>query len=46
LAALVLPALVYPICLYIFPEPRGVYGPDGPRFVPSADTPIAPIVGE
>lgn len=44
LAALVLPAILYPICLYLFPEPRAVFGPDGPLFVRSSDTPIAPIV--
>jgi purine-cytosine permease-like protein len=44
LAALVLPALLYPLCLLIFPEPKGVYGPLGPRFVRSSDTPIAPVV--
>ena len=46
LAALVLPAILYPVCLFIFPEPRGVFGPQGPRFVPSAARPVAPVVGE
>jgi purine-cytosine permease-like protein len=46
LAALVLPAILYPVCLYIFPEPRGVFGAQGPRFVPSSNRPIAPLVGE
>jgi len=45
LAALVLPAILYPLCLYVFPEPRGVFGPRGPRGVPSCDRPIAPVVG-
>jgi purine-cytosine permease-like protein len=44
LAALVLPAFLYPICLLIFPEPRAVYGPAGPRFVRAVDIPTAPIV--
>lgn len=43
LAALVLPALLYPLFLYVFPEPRGVYGPDGPRLVRVVDRPIAEI---
>ncbi len=43
LAALVLPALLYPVCLVLFPEPNGVYGPLGPRFVRSGDAPIAPV---
>lgn len=46
LAALVLPAAIYPACLYLFPEPRAVYGPLGPRFVPSSDSPITPVTGE
>jgi purine-cytosine permease-like protein len=44
LAALVLPALLFPLCLLLFPEPRAIYGPDGPRCVRAMDTPIAPIV--
>ena len=44
LAALVMPALLYPALLYLFPEPRAVFGPRGPRGVPSADSGIAPIV--
>jgi purine-cytosine permease-like protein len=44
LAALVLPAFLYPICLLLAPEPRAVYGPAGPRFVRAIDLPIAPIV--
>jgi purine-cytosine permease-like protein len=43
LAALVLPAILYPTCLYLFPEPRSVYGPRGARFVRSVDKPLAPI---
>lgn len=43
LAALVLPALLYPALLYLSPEPRAVFGPQGPRAVPAADTAIAPV---
>ncbi len=45
LAALVLPAFLYPALLYLDPEPRAVFAPEGPRGVPAADTPIAPVVG-
>jgi purine-cytosine permease-like protein len=45
-AALILPAILYPLCLLLFPEPRGVFGPDGPRFVPASNRPVAPVVGE
>ena len=45
LAALLLPTLLYPLCLKLFPEPRAIYGPAGPRFIPTIDIPIAPIVG-
>jgi purine-cytosine permease-like protein len=44
LAALFVPAILYPALLYLYPEPRGVFGPDGPRGVPAANTEIAPIV--
>ena len=43
--ALILPALLYPACLFLFPEPRAIYGPDGPRVVPAPDLPLAPIRG-
>jgi purine-cytosine permease-like protein len=43
LAALVLPAILYPVCLAVFPEPRQVFGPDGPRWVRALDKPIAPV---
>jgi len=43
--ALVLPALLYPLCLKIFPEPAAIYGPEGPRFISAANLPIAPILG-
>ncbi|MDF2705672.1 MAG: nitrate reductase [Nonomuraea muscovyensis] len=37
-------ALLYLALLAIFPEPREVYGPAGPRLVRTADTPVPPIV--
>jgi purine-cytosine permease-like protein len=43
-AALILPAVLYPVCLKLFPEPRAIYGPAGSRFIPTIDVPIAPIV--
>ena len=43
LAALVLPAILYPLCLGVFPEPRAVFGPGGPRFVRASNAPIAPV---
>lgn len=46
LVALALPALLYPLLLWLFPEPRAVFGPQGPRGVPSRDTATAPIEAE
>jgi purine-cytosine permease-like protein len=43
-AALILPAVLYPVCLELFPEPRAIYGPAGSRFIRTIDVPIAPIV--
>lgn len=43
IVALVLPAIIYPALLFVFPEPRAVYGPNGPRLVPVSDEAIAPI---
>ncbi|PZG13543.1 purine-cytosine permease family protein [Nonomuraea aridisoli] len=37
-------AVLYLALLAIFPEPREVYGPAGPRLVRAADTPVLPIV--
>ncbi|MFI7697457.1 purine-cytosine permease family protein [Nonomuraea sp. NPDC049480] len=36
--------VLYLALLTAFPEPREVYGPDGPRLVRTADTPILPIL--
>jgi purine-cytosine permease-like protein len=44
LAALVLPALLYPALLWAFPEPRAVFGPAGARGVPMSDRSVAPIL--
>lgn len=44
LAALVLPAFLYPALLYFAPEPRAVFGPLGPRGVPCREVAIAPVV--
>ena len=42
--AIVLPLVLYPIFLVLVPEPRAVYGPDGPRIVPASGTDVAAIV--
>ncbi|MFJ2031391.1 purine-cytosine permease family protein [Streptosporangium sp. NPDC087985] len=42
---LAIAALLYLALLVAFPEPRGVYGPDGPRLVRAADVPVPPIEG-
>jgi purine-cytosine permease-like protein len=44
LAALILPAILYPICLYWCPEPKAVFGPEGSRWFRAVEKPIAPIV--
>jgi purine-cytosine permease-like protein len=44
LAAVLLPALLYPLLLRIFPDPRAVFGPRGPRGVPAVDVAIAPVL--
>jgi purine-cytosine permease-like protein len=43
LAALLLPACLYPMMLWAIPDPRAVFGPLGPRIVPASDCPVAPI---
>ncbi|RKS08962.1 purine-cytosine permease-like protein [Nocardiopsis sp. Huas11] len=37
-AALLTAAVVYPVAVTVFPEPREVFGPQGPRWVPSAES--------
>jgi purine-cytosine permease-like protein len=44
LAALILPAILYPLLLFVFREPRGVFGPLGPRLVPCTQVDTAPII--
>ncbi|WP_214326151.1 purine-cytosine permease family protein [Nonomuraea sediminis] len=41
---LALAAVLYLALLAVFPEPREVYGPAGPRLVRAADTPVPPII--
>jgi purine-cytosine permease-like protein len=43
--AIVVAAVAYAVALALFPEPRGVYGPDGPRWVRASDRPTAPVEG-
>lgn len=43
--ALVLAAALYLGLLAAFPEPRGVFGPAGPRLVRASAAPVRPIVG-
>jgi purine-cytosine permease-like protein len=43
LAALILPALLYPLCLILFPEPLEAYGPQGPRLFRALDVPPTPL---
>ncbi len=38
-------AVLYLALLFVFPEPRGVYGPAGPRLVRAADVAVPPITG-
>jgi purine-cytosine permease-like protein len=39
-------AILYVALLWQFPEPRAVFGPDGPRLVPSVNAPIPPITDQ
>jgi hypothetical protein len=42
---LALAVVLYLAALVVFPEPRAVFGPAGPRFVPASDADITPITG-
>ncbi|MGW3985157.1 cytosine permease, partial [Streptomyces mirabilis] len=42
---LALAVVLYLALLTLFPEPRAVYGPAGPRFVRASDAPVPPITG-
>ncbi len=44
LAALCLPALLYPGLRCLCPEPRAVFGPSGPRGARAVEMPVAPVV--
>jgi hypothetical protein len=39
-------AVIYLALLYAFPEPRYVFGPEGPRWVPAADGETPPVVDD
>jgi purine-cytosine permease-like protein len=43
-ASLALAAVLYLGLLWIFPEPRGVFPAAGPRWIPSKDTPVPPVI--
>jgi hypothetical protein len=43
LVAIVLAALLYLLFLALYPEPRAVYGADGPRLVHAKDVKTPPI---
>ena len=45
LAALILSALLYPISLVLFREPRAIYGPAGSGLIDVIDSSIEPIAG-
>ncbi|MBP2329692.1 purine-cytosine permease-like protein [Kibdelosporangium banguiense] len=38
-------AVLFLTLLFLFPEPRAAYGPDGPRLVRAVDVPVPPITG-
>lgn len=38
-------AILFLALLFVFPEPRAVYGPRGARLVPTADVDVPPITG-
>ncbi len=42
--AIVLPAILYPLMLWVFPEPQALFGPQGSRLAPTVEKPIARIV--
>jgi purine-cytosine permease-like protein len=42
-AAVVLPVFLYPLFLRLFPEPRAVFGPDGPWLMPCSDVPVLAV---
>ncbi|WP_225076639.1 cytosine permease [Streptomyces sp. CoT10] len=38
-------AVLFLALLWLFPEPRAVYGPDGPRLARAVDVPVPPVTG-
>ena len=45
LVAIVLAFVLYAAALLLFPEPRAVFGPDGPRLVRASDAEVPPVEG-
>jgi purine-cytosine permease-like protein len=45
LVAIVLAFVLYAVALVLAPEPRAVFGPEGPRFVRASDGAVPPIEG-
>lgn len=43
LVAIASAAILYVALLFAFPEPRYVFGPQGPRFIPARDEPEPPV---
>jgi purine-cytosine permease-like protein len=43
--SLAVAAVLYLAMLRLFPEPRAVYGPEGPRLARTVDVPVPPITG-
>ncbi|MCU1522805.1 MAG: transrane transport protein, partial [Arthrobacter sp.] len=43
-ASLVIAAVLYLGLLWMFPEPRGVFPDAGPRWVPSKNTTVPPVL--
>src|SRR3954453_8593963 len=41
-----LAALIYLVLLFVFPEPRYVFGPDGPNGIPARDGEARPVVDD
>jgi purine-cytosine permease-like protein len=46
LVAIGVAAVVYVALLMVFPEPRYVFGPDGPRWIRSSDAPMPAVVDD
>jgi hypothetical protein len=46
LVAIGVAAVAYLGLVVVFPEPRYVFGPEGPRGVPASDAPLPPVVDD